>query len=100
MKCSKTPVVVVSPAGGESVCKEYDITLRNVKEFVDGSLLEPLQERSFLIYEQRRGGHRQVAVLASLSVEDCFNGIIKRHEKVTKAPDVPGSPRRKREKVT
>lgn len=98
MMCSKTPVVVVSPGG--CVCKEYDITLRNVKEFVDGSLLEPLQERSFLIYQQTNNGHTQIAICAALAVEDCFKGIIKRHEKVTKERVLPGSPKRKREKVS
>ena len=38
MNCSKTPVVVLSP--GKAVCKEYDISLRNVKELLDGGVLQ------------------------------------------------------------
>ncbi len=95
--CSKAPVVVLSP--GESICKEYDISLRNVKEFVDAGLLEPLGERSFLIYAQTCGTHSQISICAALAVEDCLNGTIKKHENVTVHLPPPGSPVRKSNKV-
>jgi hypothetical protein len=97
MMCSRVPVVVLSP--GKTICKEYDIGLRNVNEFVDGGVLQHVQERSFLIYGQQFGEHIQVAVLAALNVEDCRNGIVKKHENIIKEPELPGSPVRRRTKV-
>lgn len=96
MMCSKTPVVVLSP--NTAICKQHDISLRNVKEFVDGGLLEPLEENSFLVYSCTSNGHTQISICAALAVEDCLNGVIKRHEDTTKHAEVLGSPR-KREKV-
>lgn len=86
--CCLTPLVIVS--SGESICDQYSIRLRNVKEFVDGGLLEPLQEESFMIYMQTspEKGITQIGVLAALDVEDCKNNIIKRHERTTKDVDV------------
>ena len=82
---------------------DHSITLRNVKEFVDGGILESVggaDHPSFLIYEQRQDGHRQVGICAALAVEDVLNGAVKRHEKVTKdsaaiarAAMMPGPPR-------
>lgn len=92
----QTPVVVLSRAkgrekeqeqSGNSICSEHGITFRNMKEFVDGGILELVKEQSFLIYSQETGaggGHRQVSICAALAVEDCLKGSIKRHEKVTK----------------
>jgi hypothetical protein len=97
MNCSKTPVVILSP--GRAICKEFDIGLRNVKEFLDGGVLQQLVERSFLIYAQTHGEHTQVAICAALSVEDCVNGIIKKHENVIKETDGAGTPLKKRIKV-
>jgi hypothetical protein len=77
--------VVVSV--GESICDQYNITSRNVKEFLDGGLLEPLLEEStesFIIYGQSTPeGKLQIGILAALDVEDCRNNIIKRHELCT-----------------
>jgi uncharacterized protein (DUF1015 family) len=95
---TQTPVVVLSRRRGRekeqeptsaAVCSEHDITFRNVKEFIDGGILELVREQSFLIYSQDTeigGGrrHRQIGICASLAVEDCLKGSIKRHEKVTK----------------
>ena len=92
----QTPVVVLSRCRsrekehdltGNSVCSKHGITFRNVKEFIDGGILELMKEQSFLIYSQETGaggGHRQVGICAALAVEDCLKGSIKRHEKVTK----------------
>lgn len=44
-------MVVLS--SGERVCDKYNITLRTVKEYMDGGMLEPLQEETFLIYAQK-----------------------------------------------
>ena len=97
---SQTPVVVLTRGKGRekeheptgsSICSEHGITFRNVKEFIDGGILELVKEQSFLIYSQETGaggGHRQVGVCAALAVEDCLKGSIKRHEKVTKDPTV------------
>ncbi len=72
---------------GESICDQYNITSRNVKEFLDGGLLEPLLEEStesFIIYGQSTPeGKLQIGILAALDVEDCRNNIIKRHELCT-----------------
>ena len=91
----------------DAALNEQNITFRNVREFVDGGILELVggdkdkhrrsdsrldQPLSLLIYSQRHGhsGHRQVGVCAALPVEDCLKGIIKRHENVTKdAPNIP-----------
>jgi uncharacterized protein (DUF1015 family) len=97
MTCSKVPVVVLSP--GKPVCKEYDVSLRNVKEYMDGGVLQELEERSFLVYGQQQGEHVQVAVLAALNVEDCINGVVKKHENIIKEADVAGSPVKRRHKV-
>ena len=67
--------------------EDHNITFRNVKEFVDGGILETVggaDQPSLLIYAQRQGRHRQVGICAALAVEDCLKGVIKRHEKVTK----------------
>ena len=67
--------------------EDHNITFRNVKEFVDGGILETVggaDQPSLLIYAQRQGRHQQVGICAALAVEDCLKGVIKRHEKVTK----------------
>jgi uncharacterized protein (DUF1015 family) len=82
MACAQTPVVVLSKE--KCLCDEHNITLRNIREFIDGGLLEPIQEESFLIYSETVCGHNQIGICAALAIEDCLNGSIKRHEKVTK----------------
>ena len=96
----QTPVVILSrgrgrekehESTGNSLCSRHGITFRNVKEFIDGGILELVREQSFLIYSQETGsggGHRQVGICAALAVEDCLKGSIKRHEKVTKEATV------------
>jgi uncharacterized protein (DUF1015 family) len=93
------PIVILSKRRGRekekeqewgssaNLCSEYGISYRNVKEFIDGGIIELVKEQSFLIYSQHTaggGGHRQVGICAALAVEDCFKGNIKRHEKVIK----------------
>jgi uncharacterized protein (DUF1015 family) len=90
----QTPVVVISKVKSKdkdrdlpnnSICQQHGINFLNVREFIDGGILELVQEQGFLIYSQEtRGGHRQVGICAALAVEDCLKGTIKRHEKVTK----------------
>lgn len=78
-QCHPNPLVVVST--GQRICDKYNITLRNVKEFVDGGLLEAQEEEVFMIYAQKTpAGNYQVGVLAALDVEDCKKNIIKKHE--------------------
>eukprot|EP01038_Epipyxis_sp_PR26KG_P014092 gene14092-18911_t len=86
--CTKIPLVILSTAT-ESVRDHHNITLRNVKEFLDGGLLEPLDDESILIYSQTtKDGVVQVGIFAALDVEDCRKNVIKRHEQTTKAADV------------
>eukprot|EP01040_Poterioochromonas_malhamensis_P006509 gene6509-7009_t len=88
--CCQYPVVVVS--AGESICDQYNITCRNIKEFLDGGLLEPLIEESFIIYGQETEcGQMQIGILAALDVEDCLNNIVKRHELCIPEHDTPVS---------
>eukprot|EP01039_Chlorochromonas_danica_P002001 gene2001-2184_t len=78
-QCHPNPLVVIST--GQRICDKYNITLRNVKEFVDGGLLEAQEEEAFMIYAQKTAaGNYQVGVLAALDVEDCKKNIIKKHE--------------------
>lgn len=94
----QTPVVIISKVknkekdqeiSNNSICQQHGITFRNVREFIDGGVLELVKEQGFLIYSQEtRGGHRQVGICAALAVEDCLKGTIKRHEKVTKDASV------------
>ena len=94
----QTPVVIISKVknkekdqdlSNNNICQQHGITFRNVREFIDGGILELVKEQGFLIYSQEtRGGHRQVGICAALAVEDCLKGTIKRHEKVTKDASV------------
>jgi uncharacterized protein (DUF1015 family) len=94
----QTPIVVLSKVKckdkdrdllNNSICQQHGITFRNVRDFVNGGILELVKEQGFLIYSQEtRGGHRQVGICAALAVEDCLKGTIKRHEKVTKDASV------------
>ena len=63
---------------GNNICKDNDIKLRNVKEFIDGGLLEPLSERSLMIYEQIEDNHSQIGVCAAVDVNGFSNGSIKK----------------------
>lgn len=86
---------------GENVCEQYNITMRNVKEFVDGGLLEPLEEETFMIYAQiSSSGKTQYGILASLDVEDCKNNIVKRHELCIPEHDTPVTQRVKQYQVS
>jgi uncharacterized protein (DUF1015 family) len=70
--------------------------MRTVKEFVDGGLLEDLQEETFLIYAQRTSrGDYQVGVLAALDLEDCHNNVVKKHELCVPSADSVKSTRTK-----
>jgi hypothetical protein len=40
--CCLTPLVIVS--AGQTTCEEYNISLRNVREFMDGGLVKTLHE--------------------------------------------------------
>lgn len=78
-QCTPYPLVVVST--GESVCNQYNLTSRNVKEFLDGGLLESIEEETFMIYAQKNSsGGVQIGILAALDVDDCRNKVVKRHE--------------------
>lgn len=78
-ECTSCPMVVIS--AGQKVCDKYNITLRTVKEFMDGGLLESLHEESFLIYAQRTAsGSYQMGILAALDVADCRSNVIRKHE--------------------
>lgn len=90
--CCPYPVVVVS--AGESICDQYNITSRNIKEFLDGGLLEPMEEEGFIIYGQETvTGQMQIGILASIEVENCLNNVVKKHEHCIPENDTPVSTR-------
>ena len=67
-------MVVVS--SGERVCDKYNITLRTVKEHMDGGMLEPLQEETFLIYAQKTSsGKYQVGSHCISTANSCFQQL-------------------------
>lgn len=97
--CSKTPVVVLSPPD-RSVCKDHDITLRNMKEFIDAGLLQTVGQNTLIIYSQTQGSRTQLGICAALEIEDFFDGRIKRHEAtIKKADPVIGGMKSRRSKV-
>jgi uncharacterized protein (DUF1015 family) len=79
--CSEYPIVIVS-SGDTAICDKYNITSKNIKEYLDGGLLEPVEEESLMIYGQEdlETGRMQIGILASLSVEDCLQNVVKKHE--------------------
>ena len=82
LDCSKEPIVVIAPEDkSDSVCYEHNITLRNVREFIDGGILGSIcHEESLIIYSQSQCNRTQVGVCAGISIEDCLNGTVKCHE--------------------
>ncbi|KAJ1424881.1 hypothetical protein B484DRAFT_94924 [Ochromonadaceae sp. CCMP2298] len=85
--CCLTPLVIVS--SGETTCEEYNISLRNVREFMDGGLVKTLHEETMMIYCQvKKDGSSQVGIFAAVDVEDCLNNAVRRHENVTNEEDV------------
>ena len=61
-----------------------------MKEFLDGGLLESVEEETFMIYAQSTAnGNMQIGILAALDVEDCRNKIVKRHEHCIPEPEIP-----------
>jgi uncharacterized protein (DUF1015 family) len=88
------PVVVVS--SGEPICDQYNITSRNIKELLDGGLVEPFVEESFMIYGQESAnGHLQIGIMAAIDLEDCQKNVVKRHELCIPDLEVPVSTRLK-----
>lgn len=80
--CCDTPLVIVP--SGNPICNHYNITLRNVQEFLDGGLLKPLHEESFMIYCQvKLDGTSQVGVFAAIDAADCMSRVVRPHENVT-----------------
>ena len=82
LDCSKQPIVVVAPEDNtDSVCYEHNITLRNVREFIDGGILGSIcHEESLMIYSQSHCNRTQIGVCAGISIDDCLNGTVKCHE--------------------
>lgn len=61
-----------------------------MKEFLDGGLLESVEEETFMIYAQTNAsGGVQIGILAALDVDDCRNKVVKRHELCIPESDAP-----------
>jgi uncharacterized protein (DUF1015 family) len=76
-------LIVISSEDGEQAIKQQEITKRNVKEYINSGLFEPVLEESFFIYSHfDLDGKEQLGVLAAIDVEDCKQNIVKCHEKV------------------
>lgn len=58
----------------------YDKAFENFNALMSGGILMQDTEAHLYIYAQTMSGRRQVGVVACSSVEDYFNGIIKKHE--------------------
>lgn len=85
--CSTTPLVIIP--SGDPICNQYNITLRNVQEYLDGGLLKTLHEESFMIYRQMKcDGSCQIGIFAAIEVEDCAKRIVRPHENVTAKTDI------------
>lgn len=85
--CSTTPLVIIP--SGDPICSQYNITLRNVQEYVDGGLLKTLHEESFMIYRQMKcDGTCQIGIFAAIEVDDCAKGVVRAHENVTAKTDI------------
>ena len=85
--CSTTPLVIIP--SGEPICSQYNITLRNVQEYLDGGLLKTLHEESFMIYRQVKcDGTCQIGIFAAIEVDDCAKRVVRPHEKVTCKTDI------------
>lgn len=83
-------MVIVS--AGSQICDDYNITLRNVQEFLDGGMLRQTENSTLMIYRQiASDGTYQIGVLAALSVEDCKANVVKKHESITKVTERPPS---------
>lgn len=80
--CSENPLVVVS---GSTLFEQNNVSLKNIREFVDGGMLQSIVEESFIVYSQvSASGREQIGLLAAIDVADCKNNIVKCHEQVTK----------------
>lgn len=80
--CCNTPLVILP--SGNAICNHYNITLRNVQEFLDGGLLQPLCEKSLMIYCQTKtDGTCQVGIFAAIDAADCMDRTVRPHENVT-----------------
>lgn len=85
--CSTTPLVIIP--SGEPICSQYNITLKNVQEYLDGGLLKTLHDESFMIYRQMKcDGTYQVGIFAAIEVDDCAKRVVRPHEKVTSKTDI------------
>jgi uncharacterized protein (DUF1015 family) len=85
--CSVAPLVVVP--SGDTICEQYNITLRNVQEYLDGGLLKLMHEESLMIYKQvKEDGTSQIGLFAAIDIEDCFNNTVRKHENCTSKSDV------------
>lgn len=85
--CSTIPLVIIP--SGDPICSQYNITLRNVQEYVDGGLLKTLHEESFMIYRQMKcDGTCQIGIFAAIEVDDCEKRIVRPHENVTAKTDI------------
>ncbi|MEW5806304.1 MAG: DUF1015 family protein [Acidobacteriota bacterium] len=58
----------------------YEKARENFQKFIKDGVLVRDGKDSFYIYQQIMGDHRQVGLLACVSVDDYLNNIIKKHE--------------------
>lgn len=85
--CCDTPVVIA--ACGDPICERFNITLRNLQEYVDGNLLKVQHKEALIIYRQRKSdGSYMVGIFAAIEVADYSKRIIRPHENVTAKTDV------------
>ena len=82
LDCSKEPVVVIAPEdNSDSICYQHNVTLRNVREFIDGGMLGSIcKDDSLIVYSQTQYNRTQIGVCAGISINDCVNGTVKCHE--------------------
>ncbi len=54
-------------------------------DFVDEGILEKDEKPSFYLYRQRKGNHTYTGIIGCSSIDDYFNGVIKKHEQTLAA---------------
>ncbi len=58
----------------------YNISVQNFKKFQHKGWLQQDEEPKFYIYAQTMEGRTQYGIVGAASIDDYFNGIIKKHE--------------------
>lgn len=83
-RCEKRPVAAFSENLDSIV--QFDINLRNIQEYIDGKILQPFGENSFILYEQSCATHKQRGICVALDILDFVKGNVFRHENTIASP--------------